>query len=239
MNLFRYLHTFYAFVVFCIVFFLLFPFFLVPIFFPKQHYLVGVLNRVWAYVTFPLVLISFKIEVRGNLDRTKQYVFCPNHFSYLDIASMGFNPINAIFVGKSDMENVPLFGYMYRKLHITVNRASLSSKYNTLKRSMQAIDEGKSLVIFPEGGITSQNPPQMSRFKDGAFRVAIEKQIAIVPVTIPNNWILLPDRMPLLLRLGVMKIIFHEPIATLGMTLQQVDNLKEQVFSLIDNELRK
>lgn len=198
----------------------------------------GVLNRVWAYVTFPLVLIPFKIEVHGKLDRAKQYIFCPNHFSYLDIASMGFNPINTIFVGKSDMENVPLFGYMYKNLHITVDRASLSSKYNTVKRSLKAIEEGKSLVIFPEGGMISHNPPHMARFKDGAFRIAIEKQIAIVPVTLTNNWILLPDKNPLLLRWGVMKIIFHAPVETNGMTLQQADELKEKVFKIIDTQLK-
>ncbi len=235
----RILHTLYSFLIFCIVFLLLFPFFLIPIFFPEQHHWVGRLNRVWAYVTFTAVFIPFKLVYKNKLDKKKQYVFCPNHFSYLDIASMGFNPINSIFVGKSDMESVPLFGYMYRKLHITVNRASLSSKYNTLKRSLQAIDEGKSLVIFPEGGMISHTPPQMARFKDGPFRIAIEKQIAIVPVTIPNNWILLPDENPLWLHWGVMKIMFHEPIETTGMTLQDVDTLKEKVFQIMDNQLKK
>jgi len=235
----RALHTLYSFIIFCIVFLLLFPFFLIPIFFPKQYHMVGVLNRVWAYVTFPLVLIPFKIEMQGKLKRGQQYIFCPNHFSYLDIASMGFNPINSIFVGKSDMESVPLFGYMYKKLHITVDRSSLSSRYNTVKRSLRALEDGKSLVIFPEGGMISHNPPHMTRFKDGAFRIAIEKQIPIVPVTLPNNWIILPDKNLLLLHWGLMKIIFHEPIETKDMTLRQVDGLKEKVFDVINAQLRK
>jgi 1-acyl-sn-glycerol-3-phosphate acyltransferase len=235
----RYLHSLYAFLIFCIVFLLLFPFFLIPIAFPRFHFLVGTLNRVWAYVTFTIALVPFKLEYETKLDTKQQYIFCPNHFSYLDIASMGFNPISSIFVGKSDMESLPMFGFMYRKLHITVDRASLSSKYNALKRSLLAIDEGKSLVIFPEGGMISHNPPQMTRFKDGPFRIAIEKQIAIVPVTIPNNWILLPDKNPFLLHWGVMKVMFHAPIETKGMTLQHVDALKEKTFQVIDNQLKK
>ncbi len=238
MILFRWLYTGYVAVLFVVLFLILFLFFLIPIFFPRLHALTGVLNRVWAYVFFTLIAMPFRLEVRKQLDRNRQYIFVANHFSYLDIASMGFNPVNAVFVGKSDMESVPLFGFMYRKLHITVDRGSLSSRVNTLKRSMQAIDEGKSLVIFPEGGILTHHAPNMIKFKDGAFRVAIEKQIAIVPVTIPNNWIILPDQNPLLLRWGLMKVVFHEPIETKGLTLDDLPKLKEDIFKIIDKELK-
>jgi 1-acyl-sn-glycerol-3-phosphate acyltransferase len=122
---------------------------------------------------------------------------------------------------------------MYRKLHITVNRASLKSKFNTLKHSVDALEAGKNLVIFPEGGITTHHPPHMSRFKDGAFRVAIEKQIPIVPVTIPYNWIILPDAKQLLLRRGTIKLIFHEPVDTRGMVLD--DTMKQSMTLLLQN----
>src|SRR6185369_7302790 len=108
---------------------------------------------------------------------------------------------------------------------------------NTLIASMKAIDEGKSLVIYPEGGITTQNPPTMVAFKDGAFRTAIEKQIAIVPVTIPFNWKVLPDQNPLRLRFGKVKVIFHEPVETRGLTLADVKQLKQKVLSIIAIEL--
>ncbi|WP_127122268.1 lysophospholipid acyltransferase family protein [Chryseotalea sanaruensis] len=238
MTFLRWLYTAYVSVLFVLLFILLFPFFLIPIFFPRLHALTGVLNRVWAYFFFTLIAMPFSLEGKKRLDRNRQYIFVANHFSYLDIASMGFNPVNAVFVGKNDMESVPLFGFMYKKLHITVNRGSLSSRVNTLKRSMQAIDDGKSLVIFPEGGILTHQAPHMTRFKDGAFRVAIEKQIAIVPVTIPNNWIILPDQNPLLLRWGVMKVVFHEPIETKGMTLDNLTKLKEDIFNTIDKKLK-
>ena len=187
MRILRTLHLYYGFIIFTILFFIFFPLFLIPIVFPKQYHLVGVLNRWWAYFLFPLTLLPYKVECRSKLDSKKQYIFCPNHFSYLDIAALGLNPINAVFVGKNDMEKIPLFGFMYRKLHITVDRTKLKSRVNTLRESMKAIDEGKSLIIFPEGGIITKHPPRMSSFKDGAFRTAIEKQIPVVPVTIPNN----------------------------------------------------
>ena len=105
--------------------------------------------------------------------------------------------------------------------------------------TMKAIDEGKSLIIYPEGGMASKNPPHIVGFKDGAFRAAIEKQIPIVPVTIPYNWIILPDQKKMLLYGGLVKVIFHEPIETKGMTLANTHQLKQNVFTIIDNELKK
>jgi 1-acyl-sn-glycerol-3-phosphate acyltransferase len=238
MKLLRALHTYYGLVLFSIVFILLFPFFLIPILFPKQFKLVGVLNRWWGYLLFPIVFLPYKVECRAQLDPKRQYIFCPNHFSYLDIAALGLNPINAIFVGKNDMEKIPLFGFMYRKLHITVDRSKLKSRMNTILKSLQAIDDGKSLVIFPEGGIVSKNPPHMAPFKDGAFRAAIEKQIPVVPVSLPNNWIILPDQQPMLLQRGLIHVIFHEPIETTGYTLDRIEELKSKVFEIIATELK-
>lgn len=238
MKLIRTLHTAYGFIVFVILFLLFFWLFLIPIAFEKQHKLVGVFNRWWAIALFTLIGMPWSCEIRGKLDKNKQYIFCPNHFSYLDIAAMGLNPVNAIFVGKNAMEKIPLFGFMYRNLHITVDRSKLSSKYGSYTRSLEALNQGKSLMIFPEGGIVSTHPPHMSRFKDGAFRLAIEKQIAIVPVTLPFNWIILPE-VPMLLHWKKLKLVFHEPIDTSAYSAKNVDALKTRVYSVIDEELKR
>jgi 1-acyl-sn-glycerol-3-phosphate acyltransferase len=239
MKILRRLHTAYGFAVFGILFLILFPLLLIPIIFPRQFQWIGMVNRWWAKLLFIFCFLPYRVECRARLDPNKQYIFCPNHFSYLDIPTLGLTPVNTIFVGKSEMEKIPLFGFMYRKLHITVNRASLKSKFNTLKNSIEALDAGKSLVIFPEGGITTRHPPNISRFKDGAFRVAIEKQIPVVPVTITNNWIILPDSRHPLLHRGTIKIIFHEPMDTRGMVLEDTHRLKDAVHKVIDTELKK
>jgi 1-acyl-sn-glycerol-3-phosphate acyltransferase len=194
---------------------------------------------VWAWIYFPFIFLPWSVEYRQKLDPAKRYIFCPNHFSYFDIAIMGLNVHNTIFVGKSQMESIPLFGFMYRHLHITVDRDKLSSKYSTFTRSLAALDEGKSLVIFPEGGIVTHRPPYMGRFKDGPFRCAIEKGVEIVPVTIPFNWIILPDAKYLLLHWRPMKLIFHEPIDPSAYSIKEVDRFKEKVYSIIDTELKK
>lgn len=239
MKILKGIHTLYALILFIIIFLLLFPLFLIPIYFPSQFKLVGILNRWWAWLFFPLAGLPWNVEYRQKLDPKKNYIFCPNHFSYLDIGIMGLNKHNTIFVGKSAMEKVPLFGFMYRNLHITVDREKLSSRYSTFTRSLAALDQGKSLVIFPEGGMVTHLPPRMGRFKDGAFRAAIEKQIPIVPVTIPYNWIILPDAKYVMLNWKPLKLIFHEPIDPSKFSLKEVDVLKEKVYSIIETELKK
>ncbi len=232
----RRIHTAYGLMVFTILFVISFIPLLVPIIFPKKYKWVGIVNRLWAKLLCIFCFLPYRVECRTPLDQKQQYIFCSNHFSYFDIPTLGLNPVNTIFVGKNAMENIPLFGFMYRKLHITVDRARLKSKYDSIIKSRLALDEGKSLVFYPEGGIYTQHPPKMARFKDGAFRLAIEKQIPIVPVTIPNNWIILPSD-EFLLRQGTVKVIFHDPIDTKGLDLTSVDSLKERVFKVIDDEL--
>lgn len=234
----RGLYTAYGLIVFTLLFAIFFPLFLIPINFKKQFKLIGILNRWWARLMYTLIAIPFTVEARAKLDPAQQYIFSPNHTSYLDIPTLGLCPHNAIFVGKNDMERIPAFGYMYRKLHITVDRAKLRSRYTSLLQARTALEEGKSLVIYPEGGIMSKNIPTMAPFKDGAFRLAIEKQIPIVPVTIPFNWIILPDK-EFLLHWHPLKVIFHEPLQTKGMTMDDLDSLKEKVFTIIQKELTK
>ena len=239
MRFLRTIHTIYGFFIFILLFLVLLPLLFVPIAFPSQFRLTGVINRWWAHLMFALVFLPTKVESRRRLDPRRTYIFCPNHFSYLDIPAMGLNPVNTIFVGKNDMEKLPLFGFMYRKLHITVDRRSLRSRSNSMLAAMAALEQGKSLVIYPEGGIISAQPPAMAPFKDGAFRAAIEKQIAVVPVTIPFNWIILPDESPIRLKRGLVKVIFHEPIETTGLLLSDTPQLKQQVYAVIEEELKK
>jgi 1-acyl-sn-glycerol-3-phosphate acyltransferase len=196
---------------------------------------VGIFNRWWAKALFTLIGIPFTVEYKGKLDDNKVYIFCSNHFSYLDIPAMALNQHNTIFVGK-DMEKVPVFGYMYTKLHITVDRTKLKSRYSSMIKTLEALDEGKSLVIFPEGGIVTEKDPVMGSFKDGAFRASIEKQISIVPVTIVYNWIILPPD-EFLLRWKPLKVIFHEPIHPQEYSMENISGYKEKVKSIIASEL--
>lgn len=186
-----------------------------------------------------LSFVPVRVKYSGKKPGQGPYIICANHFSILDIAVMGFLPLNFLYVGKIELVKVPLFGYMFRKLHITVNRKSLKDRYQALEKAKSAVSEGHSLVMFPEGGVLSEHPPQMARFKEGPFRVAIEKQIPVIPVTIPYNWLILPDDKSYLLYPQTCFVIVHEPIPTRGMTLENLPALKAQVYEIIDQELKK
>ncbi len=236
---FKRLYTVWCAIVFVGLFLCLFPFFLCIIPVKKWHFLSFYLNRFWAKTALFLVGITTTIIGKEQLRKSGQYVYCANHFSLLDILSFGFAPTTVIYVGKSSLAKIPLFGYMFKKIHITIDRSSLKDSYNALQLAMNKMGADKSLVMFPEGGIYSSNFPKMVRFKDGAFRVAIEKQIPIVPVSLPYNWIILPDeKIPLISRRRML-MTFHKPIQTLGFTQNDIPLLKEQVFKIIQTEIDK
>jgi 1-acyl-sn-glycerol-3-phosphate acyltransferase len=238
MTILRRIYSTYSLSLFALIFIVMLPVFTLLIHTNKRHPLVFALHRIWAWLFYTLSFIPIRKVYADKLDITRQYIYCSNHFSYLDIPAIGINRIRPIFVGKSSLGKIPLFGYMYRNIHITLDKNNLKSKYNALGKCADELDLGHNLVIFPEGGISSKNPPEMARFKDGAFRLAIEKQIPIVPITIPYNWIILPDDGKLLLRRHKNMIIFHDAIETKGLTLDDLENLKSRVYNVINKELK-
>jgi 1-acyl-sn-glycerol-3-phosphate acyltransferase len=234
---FKQIYTFWCAIVFIGLFLFLFPFYLVIISNKSWHKYCHYINKIWANLALILVGIKTKIEGLSHLNPHAQYVYCANHFSLLDIVSFGFAPNPVLYIGKSSLARIPLFGYMFKKLHVTVDRSSLKNRYEALQIALEKMGEERSLVMYPEGGIVSPNIPQMTRFKDGAFRAAITKQIPLVPVTLPDNWIILPDKKIPLITRRRKRMIFHEPISTKGLNMEDLPALKERVFTIISNEL--
>lgn len=239
MKLLNRIYTIYAVIIFIITFIIFFPLYLIIIPFPRLHFISHYVNNIWARVFFLAMMMPFHNEYRSKIENKRQYIFCSNHFSFLDIPVMAMVPVFSLYTGKESIKKAPLFGYMFRKIHITIDRSTSKGRYEAYQKYENAIDQGKSLIIFPEGGIWSDAPPHMSKFKDGPFKTAILKQIPIIPVTIPYNWIILPDDGKFLFHWHRCKAIYHEPIETKGMTMVQMDELKNKVFNIIDAELKK
>lgn len=186
-------------------------------------------------------MLFFKVQIKNThyLDTSKQYVFVANHFSYLDIPVLGLIPFGLVFIGKSSLAKVPLFGYMFKNLHIAVDRNNMKSRGDSVLKARECLDEGASIVFFPEGGISSEKPPQMARFKDGAFKLALSKQIPIIPVTLSYNHLILPDDGKFLLRYKRVNVVIHEPIPVEGLGPKGVTELKEKSFNTIQEQLYK
>jgi len=181
-----------------------------------------------------------KVVLKFKPDTKKNYIYCANHSSYMDIPSLAFAlPGHFLFIGKASLTKLPLFGYMFRNLYIPVERESRKSKYETMLRCYQALEDNKSIAIFPEGTIPKLHNPKLIPFKEGAFRMAIEKQVPVIPVTIPYNYIILPDNGKFMPKRHRMKVIIHEPIETRGLTLDNLEELKRKTFEIIEAELKK
>lgn len=227
----------YGLVVFGGVLVILSPLFWLASLRPEWHRYGLLLNQFWSRAFFVLMGVPARVQGREHLRSGQPYVFTPNHFSLLDIALVGYIPKPFVFVSKISLTRLPLFGWVIRTFHIPVDRSSTRSSYQALQQSLQKIDEGKSLVMYPEGGIRTPALPQLARFKNGPFKVAIQKQVPVVPVTIPYNGSILPNDRKLLMRPRRPLMIFHEPISTAGMDEHDIEALKQQVFERITQEL--
>ncbi len=196
------------------------------------------ISKIWAKFFYFCLGIKIEIEWKFKPEKDKIYIFCPNHFSYLDIPLLTYSIPNYFsFVGLSELGKIFLFGYLYRTFHILVDRGSLKDKYRTYKDCIQALKTEKSLVIFPEGGIWATDFPKMAEFKEGAFRMAIESQVEIIPVSLPDNWKMMPLLAWKKLRFCKQKVIFHAPISTQNLTNKDIKNISQQCFETIQKTL--
>jgi 1-acyl-sn-glycerol-3-phosphate acyltransferase len=233
----RRIYTLYTFIVFCLSFLFVFPILLISIWVPNCEKYGRKINYYWASIYFRIIFLNVEIKGKENIKKGQSYVFIANHFSYIDIPMMGFLSGDVVFVGKSSISRVPLFGYYFKKLHVMVNRSSLKSRGEALIRAKKAIDNGSSLIIFPEGGIITSNPPYMNAFKDGPFIIGIDKQIPIIPVTLSFNHLILPDDGKNILNFHKGKMVIHKAVATKGLTDKDTALIKEKCFEIIQQQL--
>ncbi|MEP7170749.1 MAG: lysophospholipid acyltransferase family protein [Bacteroidota bacterium] len=181
-----------------------------------------------------------KIIRKPKLEKNKPFVICPNHCSYLDIVTTYIAiPEYFHFMGKAELKNIPLFGHFFKEMNIPVDRASIMSSHRAFKRAKEDIDKGISVAIFPEAMIPD-SAPKLGAFKNGAFKLAIEKQIPIIPIVYLDNWKRMPDG--ILRRMfaggpGISRMIVHEPVETIGMTEKDLSVLKQKVYRIIDESL--
>ena len=131
---------------------------------------------------------NWKIDRFESLEEHKSYMFIANHTSMIDIMLMLVTIKNHpfVFVGKKELAKIPLFGYFYRKTCILVDRSSPKSRQAVFLRAQKRLQSGLSICIFPEG-LVPEEEVTLSTFKDGAFRLAINHNIDVVPITFYDN----------------------------------------------------
>ena len=194
--------------------------------------------RLWAILVFYGAGFRFELSRNVKLDKNKQYIFISNHYSMLDIAVMAaihkHHPV--VFVGKAELAKVPIFGTIYKRIAILVDRTSARSRARVFRLAKEKIINGNSIVIFPEGGIPDDQSIVLGRFKDGAFSIGISAQIPIAVYAIKGLKEMFPwsftGGYP-----GKVKVKLLDIIETNELSLNDKDSLKELCYQKIYSEL--
>lgn len=197
------------------------------------------LMRTWAkwlcYASGIFPSVKYEADEK-KIPRTCIYV--SNHCSYLDIVlSYVSVPKYFVFVGKQELDKAPLFRIFFRRMNILVNRKSTVESHRAYLHAGEKISQGQSVFIFPEATISSNGT--LIPFKNGAFKLAIDKQVPVVPLVFPDNWKLLQNGGFLTAngRPGLARTIVREAIQTKGMTNADLIPLREKVKSIIQESL--
>ena len=222
-------------------FLILYPLF--ALFLSKEKWFIYAwkLKTVWAHWILFSTGIRYKITFEEPIEKSKSYVICPNHTSYLDIVMTNIAFPNYFhFMGKAELLKVPLFRIFFKRMNITVNRNSIRDSHKAYERARMDLEKGISIAIFPEATIPNCSP-MLGPFKNGAFKLAIDQQVPLVPITFLDSWYLFPDTNceRLVVRPGLSRIVVHRPISTKGMTEDDLPQLKNQVAELISKTIEK
>lgn len=197
------------------------------------------MSRIWAKCVLFGMGFYYKIEKVQKLDRKKSYMFVANHTSMSDIMLMLASVDNPfVFVGKMSLAKIPLFGFFYKRTSILVDRSCSKSRMEVFNEAQKRIDRGLSICIFPEGGVPHDETIFLDHFKDGAFRLAVEHHLPIVPLVFPDNKKRLSytfySGSPGLMRVKILPLV--ETVSDKGEPLDRKE-VREHVRNLIYNEL--
>lgn len=167
---------------------ILFPLLLVSILKSSWYPFFFKLARIWAKCILIGMGFYWRVKWTQKLEKGQSYIFVANHTSMTDIMLMLVivkdHPF--VFVGKKELARIPLFGFFYKRTCILVDRSNAKSRQAVFKSAQKRIENGLSICIFPEGGVPDESVT-LDRFKMGAFRLALDHQLPLVPISFLDN----------------------------------------------------
>jgi len=194
--------------------------------------------RLWGDVWFALIFIRHKNIYKQPLRKDESYIFVTNHISYLDaptIVKTFRQPLRTL--GKVEMAKIPVFGFIYRKAIVTVDRSSVENRAKSVLILKSVLRKGISVLVFPEGTFNTTRQP-LKEFYDGAFRIAIESNTPVKPVLFLDTYKRMPYERLFSLNPGINRSVFLEEITTDGLTINDVPLLREKVYRIMEENLR-
>jgi 1-acyl-sn-glycerol-3-phosphate acyltransferase len=193
-------------------------------------------GRTWARLIAHAAFMSVAVEGAQFIDHRRSYIVAANHQSQLDILVVyGWLDLDFRWVMKKELRKVPILGICCEKLgHIFIDRLDISAAVAAINRAKEKITEGTSIFFFPEG--TRSRDGNLLPFKKGAFRMALDLQLPILPVSIVGTHDILPAG-TMCLQPGRSKMIVHPPIETSGWCTDKISELMKRTREAISQVL--
>ena len=237
---FRFCFSIYGFVVFLLWMFILLPLFAwaflqKPV---KGGNLIYKFCRFWADAFFFMLGIKHWNIYEEPFDRNAEYIFVSNHISYLDIPMMMkvIRKQHIRILGKAEMNKIPLFGSIYKRGTVSVDRNNPHARSKSILKLIAFIHQKISVFICPEGTFNTTHQPLKS-FYDGAFKIAIETQKPIQPILFLDTYDRLNYKSIFSLNPGRCRGVYLATTSTEGLTMNDVPLLKAQIFKQMEDAL--
>ena len=205
---------------------------LVPFTFNKQFPLV-VARTLFTSVLMKLAGVKLKTIGAENVPKDKPVIFVANHSSHFDIACLCRSlPVNLHFIGKKELVWMPIVGwYMFVAGHIFIDRSNRKKAVLSLRKAAEKIKNGKCVVMYPEGTRTSTG--EIGAFKKGAFHLALDAGVDIVPVHIKGTFEYWPKN-TLKITPGEVVVTIGKPIKTDNYTKKNLKDFVAEAKSAIE-----
>jgi len=195
-----------------------------------------VCGTIWSRLNGYMTPIMVKVKGKHNIVKSQSYVIISNHQSQYDIFVLyGWLGIDFKWVMKQELRKVPGIGIGCEKVgHIFIDRSNHEKALSSLNAAKEKIKNGTSVIFFPEG--TRSKDGSLSTFKKGAFKMALDLGLPILPVTINGTRKILPSNTMDLFP-GKSEITIHRHIDTAGYNDDNIEELINQTRDIIKSGL--
>lgn len=207
---------------------------------PYKHQIVGVyyINRTFMFFWSIIVGVFYKIKGKENIIKNQTYIVVSNHINAMDLAAISYGlRVYAKPLVKKELTKIPGVGQLFSLMCLTVDRSSKESRHASKVKMLSDLKLGISIFIFPEGTRNRGKEPLLPFF-DGAFELAIESQLPIIPAIQLNTRKLNPNS-SILFRPGIIELVHLPSIPTIGLTLNNLQELKEKVHTIMHDFIKK
>lgn len=193
-------------------------------------------GRLWSRLICTLLFLRVRVEGREHLDTHTSYVFVANHQGSMDIFLIyGYLGRNFKWMMKKSLRRIPFVGKACQDAgHIFVDRSGPKKVLETIRQAETTLINGTSVVVFPEGARTFTG--HMGYFKKGAFQLANELQLPVVPLTINGSFRVLP-RTGWMVNHHPMTLTIHPPISPKGKGMEHIKATLNQAYAEVESAL--